>query len=124
MNQRVVRLATQIRELLSVALVRGEIKDPRVRQAGIITITHVRLTGDLREATALFMAHGADAAALERAREGLNHAAGYLRRHIGRELALRVIPTLSFEIDRVFEQEERVDRLLAEIEAQKKPSGS
>ncbi len=115
MSQRQERLAGEIRAILSEALIRGEIKDPRVRNAGLITITHVRLTGDLREARALFMAHGANDAKLTGVCDALNHASGYLRRIVGDKLSVRVIPTLSFEVDRVFEQSEKVDALLKEI---------
>jgi ribosome-binding factor A len=120
MNQRLERIASEIREILGAALVRGEIKDPRVQASGLITITHVRVTGDLREAKASFMVHDADEAALERTRQGLNSAAGYLRRLIGSQLRLKVTPTLTFEIDRVFEQEAKVDRLLHELEQERK----
>jgi len=109
------RISSEIREILGGAVVRGEIKDPRVRDAGLITITHVRVTGDLREAHASFIVHDADEEGLERARQGLTSAAGYLRRLIGQQLRLRVTPTLIFEIDRVFEQEAKVDRLLHEV---------
>jgi ribosome-binding factor A len=115
MNQRVQRLSTEIREILGEILSRQEIKDPRVQDAGIITLTHVRLTGDLQQATALFTVHGADAAKLKRVRDGLNHAASYLRRRFGRELSVRIIPTIRFEVDKIFEQEERVDALLREV---------
>ena len=120
MSQRVERLGSELRQMLGEILARQEIKDPRVQEVGIITLTHVRVTGDLREATVLFMVHGADAARLGRVRDGLNHAAGYLRRRLGRELTLRTIPSLTFEIDRVFEQEAKVEALLREI-ATKKP---
>jgi ribosome-binding factor A len=120
MSQRVERLGSELRQVLGEILARQEIKDPRVQEVGIITLTHVRVTGDLREATVLFMVHGADAAALGRVRDGLNHAAGYLRRRLGRELTLRTIPSISFEVDRVFEQEAKVEALLREI-ATKKP---
>lgn len=115
MNQRIERVQGEIREILGEVIVRGEIKDPRVREAGIITFTHVRVTGDLRQATALFMVHGADAAALARVREGLQSAAGFLRRRLGQRLQMRVIPTLTFEVDKVFEQEEKIEALLKEI---------
>jgi ribosome-binding factor A len=115
MKERPARLATEIREILGAIVTRQEIKDPRVQDAGLITITHVRLTGDLREATALFTVHDADAAALERVRKGLDHAAGYLRHRLGQELSVRTIPTVSFEVDRVFEQEAKVDALLREV---------
>ncbi|HXU84134.1 MAG TPA: 30S ribosome-binding factor RbfA [Polyangia bacterium] len=120
MNQRLERIASEIREILGEAIVRGEIKDPRVREAGLVTVTHVRVTGDLREAHASFIVHDADEAKLELARQGLNSASGYLRRLIGRQLRLKVTPTLTFEIDRVFDQEAKIDRLLHEIETEKK----
>jgi ribosome-binding factor A len=105
----------EIREVLGEILTRQEIKDPRVQDAGLITLTHVRLSGDLQKATALFTVHGADAKALGRVRDGLNHASGYLRRRLGRELSVRTIPTVQFQIDDVFDKEERVDALLRQI---------
>src|SRR5436853_221035 len=122
MNQRVQRLAMEIREILGEILVRQEIKDPRVQDAGLITLTHVRLTGDLQKVTALFTVHGATRAALEKTKAGLNHAGSYLRRRLGKELSVRTVPTVSFEIDDVFEQEEKVDKLLREVQAQSKAS--
>lgn len=121
MSQRVERLSGEIRQILSEALARQEIKDPRVRDAGVITVTHVRLTGDLRQATVLFMVHGLNAAALEKVEAGLNHAAGFFRHRLGRELSVRAIPTVTFEIDKVFDQEAKIDRLLHEISAVDKP---
>jgi ribosome-binding factor A len=115
MKERVARLATEIREILGQIVARQEIKDPRVQDAGLITITHVRLTGDLRQATALFTVHDADTPALARVKKGLDHASGYLRRRLGQELSVRTIPTVSFEIDKVFDQEERVDALLRQV---------
>src|SRR3954447_13959915 len=115
MHQRVERVAAQIQELLGAALVRGEVRDPRIQQAGLITFTHVRLTGDLREAHALFIVHDAGPEALESARAGLSSASGYLRRLIGRELRLKTTPNLTFEIDRVFDQEAKIDALLRQV---------
>ena len=92
MKERVERLAMEIREILGEIVTRQEIKDPRVHDAGLITITHVRLTGDLREATALFTVHGADAEALKQVRKGLNSAGGYLRHRLGKQLTVRAVP--------------------------------
>lgn len=121
MKQRTERVSAEIRQILGEALTHGEIKDPRVTGAGIVTFTHVRVTGDLREAHALFTVHGADEAALAKARDGLNSAAGYLRRLIGRQLRLKVTPTIAFEIDRVFEKSEKVDALLREVAPKPEP---
>ena len=67
---RLERVAGEVRAVLGEVLARDEIKDPRVRGAGLITVTHVRVSGDLRHARALFTVHDADAAAGARARRG------------------------------------------------------
>src|SRR3954451_18514693 len=117
MSQRVERVASEVRGVLGEVLARDGIKDPRVRGAGLITVTHVRVSGDLRHARALFTVHDADAAALERVRQGLDHASGYFRQAIARRLRMKVAPAVKFEVDQVFEQAERVEKLLREERA-------
>jgi ribosome-binding factor A len=117
MTQRTERVAGEIREVLGEIVVRQEIKDPRVRGAGIITFTHVRISGDLRQARAFFTVHGMDDESLERVRQGLESAASFVRRRIADQLHLKSTPSLVFEVDRVFEQEARIDALLREVSA-------
>jgi ribosome-binding factor A len=114
MSQRLERVAGEVRAILGEVLARDEIKDPRVRGAGLITVTHVRISGDLRHARALFTVHDADGATLERVRQGLDHASGYFRQAIARRLRMKVAPAVKFEVDKVFEQAERVEKLLRE----------
>jgi ribosome-binding factor A len=111
-------VAGELRAIIGELLARREIKDPRVQNAGLITVTHVRITGDLRQARALFTVHNAGAAELDHVREGLDHASGYFRHAIARRLRLKVTPALSFEVDQVFEQATRIEHLLQEIAAQ------
>ena len=118
MSQRTERVAGELRAIIGEVIARREIKDPRVQGAGLITITHVRVSGDLRQAHALFTVHNAPDAELEHVREGLDHASGYFRHAIARRLRLKVTPALSFEVDRVFEQASRVEQLLHEIAAE------
>jgi ribosome-binding factor A len=115
MTQRTERVAGEIREILGEIVVRQEIKDPRVRGAGIITFTFVRISGDLRQARAFFTVHGMDDESLERVRQGLASASGFMRRRIGEKLRLKSTPSLEFEVDRVFEQEARIDAILREV---------
>jgi ribosome-binding factor A len=115
MSQRTERIAGEVRAVLGDLIARQEIKDSRVRGAGIITITHVRMSGDLRQARALFTVHGAGEAELHRVREGLDHAAGYFRHAIGARLRMKLTPQVTFEVDRVFEQASRVENLLREL---------
>jgi ribosome-binding factor A len=112
MSQRAERIAGEVRAVLGEVLARDEIKDPRVRGVGLITVTHVRMSGDLRQARALFTVHGLDEKALERVREGLDHASGFFRHAISQRLRTKVAPSVRFEIDHVFEQAERVEKLL------------
>lgn len=117
MSQRTERIAAEIRHIIGDLVAQGGLKDPRIRDAGILTFTHVRVTGDLRQARVFFTVHGADQAALERVRHGLGSAGGFLQRELGRRLHTKVTPALSFEVDRVFEQEAKIDALLREISA-------
>lgn len=123
MTQRTERIAGEIRQILGEIIVRDEIKDPRVRIAGIITFTHVRVSGDLRQATAYFTVHGMDEESLLRVRQGLAAAASYMRRRIADRLRLKSTPALMFDIDRVFEQEAHIDALLHEVEMAKAEEG-
>jgi ribosome-binding factor A len=115
MTQRTERVAGEIREILGEIIVRQEIKDPRVRIAGIITFTHVRMSGDLRQARAFFTVHGMDDESLERVRQGLTSAAPFMRRRIADRLRLKSTPSLAFEVDTVFEQEAHIDELLRQV---------
>lgn len=118
MSQRTERVAGELRAIIGEVIARREIKDPRVQGAGLITITHVRVSGDLRQARAMFTVHNAPEAELEHVREGLDHASGYFRHAIARRLRLKVTPALTFEIDRIFDQASRVEQLLQEIATQ------
>jgi ribosome-binding factor A len=121
MSQRMERVAGEVRAVLGEALARDEIKDPRVRGAGLITVTHVRVSGDLRHARAFFTVHGLDDAALDRVRTGLDHASGYFRQAIARRLRMKVAPAVTFEVDKVFEQAARVEQILRDIEPKSDP---
>ena len=112
MNQRLERVAGEVRAVLGEVLARDEIKDPRVRGSGLITVTHVRVSGDLQHAKAFFTVHGLDGPALERVRAGLDHASGYFRHAISRRLRTKVSPAVTFEVDHVFEQAAHIESIL------------
>src|SRR6266700_711570 len=115
MSQRTARIAGEVRAVVGEVIARQEIKDPRVRGAGLITITYVRLSGDLRQARALFTVHGDGELELDRVREGLDHANGVFRHAIPKRLRMKVTPHVTFEVDRVFEQAAKVEELLREV---------
>lgn len=105
---RVRRHAERIRELVATAL-RKQVKDPRV---GMVTITDVKLTADLREATVYYTVYG-DAAAHEDSAAALDSAKGLLRSVVGKRLGLRQSPSIDFVADRIPEQAGHIDELIA-----------
>jgi ribosome-binding factor A len=110
MSRRTDRVGEAIQELVAGLLVR-EIKDPRI---GLITITAVRVSPDLRHARIYFSTLGDDEQRT-RSLRGLRSAAGFIRGQVARQLNLRVAPELVFEFDPSLEAAERLSRLLKDV---------
>ncbi len=91
-----------------------DLKDPRL---GLVTVTRVELSGDLRHARVLVSVLG-DAEAQEKTLEGLSSAAGYLRGEIGRRLRLRRAPELVFILDRGAEESLKIEALLQKLKGE------
>jgi ribosome-binding factor A len=108
-SQRQQRVARQILHEIST-IVGRDVSDPRIEG---VTFTEVRVTPDLRNAHVFFSCLGGQDAR-KRCAEGLEHAAGLVRRELGRRLALRFVPSLRFEFDDSLERAERIARLLRE----------
>ncbi|HEY4322288.1 MAG TPA: 30S ribosome-binding factor RbfA [Gemmatimonadales bacterium] len=108
-SRRPEQVAESIRATVGEALVRGEVRDPRV---GLVTVSAVEVTRDLSHATIRVVPHGTPeekAAAVE----GLQSAAGYLRRMVAQSLSTRIVPELHFVLDRGLEYAQRINDLLA-----------
>ena len=95
MSERTERVSALLREEIS-NLIRDDIRDPRM--GGIVSITHVDVSPDLRNASAFVSVLGSD----EEARgtlDALQHARPFVRRELGRRLRLRPIPDVRFVAD-------------------------
>ena len=108
-SQRQRRVGEIIREALSESLARGQFRDPILSEMHL-TVTEVRPAPDLRSATVYVMPLGGEGKA--EAIEALARAAGFLRGEVNRRVRLKFSPMLHFELDRSFENAERMDRLL------------
>lgn len=104
------RLAVRIREVLA-ALLERRMKDPRL---GLVTVTEVRMTPDLREATVFYTVYGDDAAWADTA-AALASAKGVLRSEVGRLVGLRFTPALTFQPDSVPAAGRHIEELLARV---------
>ncbi len=112
-GQRQRRVGESLRHLLAEIFHRDECRDPVLRGANI-TVSEVRVSPDLRHATVYVMPlGGAHAAEIMAA---LTRSAGFFRGLASHELTLRHAPTLSFELDRSFDQADRIAELLARPE--------
>ncbi len=109
-SNRIGRTNDDIQRVLS-ALLRS-VKDPRVQQ-GMLSITRVEATGDLRYAKVFISVLG-DFNEKE-LKKGLKSASGWLRRELGSSLSLRYTPELIFEIDRSIERGAEISRLLSDL---------
>ena len=95
----------------------GELKDPRI---GIVTVTGVEVTPDLREATVYVSVLGSENKR-QATLAGLESAHGVLQAKIGRELALRRTPQLAFAYDESVERGVRMTRLIDELVGEDDP---
>jgi ribosome-binding factor A len=105
------RVAEAVRHVVAGFLT-GELRDPRV---GFVTVTGVRVSGDLTHAWVQVSVMGVPEEQ-ERSLQGLESAARYLRAQLARELRLRVVPEVHFELDKGLEHATRINRLLKDLE--------
>lgn len=101
------RLAGRIKQIVA-ATIEMQVKDPRL---GMVTITDVRLTGDLHDATLFYTVLGDETERLESA-AALESAKGVLRSEVGRQTGVRFTPTLTFVHDSLPDTSQHIDRLL------------
>jgi len=109
-SNRIGRINEELQRVLS-ELIRT-VKDPRVR--GVISITGVDTTADLKSAKVYVSILDADSA--DSVLKGLRSASGYLRRELGRALSLRSTPELTFVRDNSIDRGSRVLELLEHLE--------
>jgi len=119
---RAAKMADRIRVIVAKALERG-LKDPRL---GFVTITDVRVTGDLQHASIFYTVYGTDEERADSA-AALKSATGMLRSEVGKNITARLTPSLEFIADGIPENAALIESLLseahsrdAEVEALKK----
>jgi ribosome-binding factor A len=111
-NERQARLGDRIRVILAERLERG-LRDPRL---GFVTITDVRVTGDLQHASVFYTVLGSDEERAASA-EALKSATGMLRSEMGKHLNVRLTPSLEFIPDALPDNAGHIADLLAEARA-------
>ena len=113
-SNRIGRINEEIQRELSEQFRR--LKDPRVSQTGMVSITRVDTTGDLRYARIYVSA--LDKSQEKEVLKGLKSAAGFLRRELGRSLQLRYTPELQFVADDSIQHGAHILEVLRQVEQQ------
>ena len=110
-NNRLARTNDDIQRVLSELL--RNVKDPRVQQ-GMISVTRVETTGDLRYAKVWLSVYGMENE--KEFRRGLKSASGWLRKELARAMNLRYTPELVFEPDHSIEYGAHINQLISELD--------
>jgi ribosome-binding factor A len=115
MTRRIERVDSLLVEVIAEIVMR-EIKDPRL--PGLITITKVETTQDLRQATVFFSLLGTQEAK-KLALKLLQAASGFITMTASKKVTLRFFPKLTFKLDDTLEKHQRIDELLKKIDDEK-----
>ncbi|MCY3782112.1 MAG: 30S ribosome-binding factor RbfA [Chloroflexi bacterium] len=105
------RMSDRIHHILSALLLR-EVSDPRLRE---VSITEVKLDPELTTARVYVIALG-DATRETEVTAAFRRANGYLRRELGKRIRLRHTPELHFRWDHTFEQADRINKIISNLE--------
>ncbi|HEV2973223.1 MAG TPA: 30S ribosome-binding factor RbfA [Pirellulales bacterium] len=122
-SRRLLKAAAAVRQVVSMAIL-TDLKDPRVRD---VTVTHVEMTPDMREAKVYVSIMG-DATRQDLSLRGLQNARGFLQSKIAERIETRYTPRLRFVVDmgvkRSIEVAEILDRVLSEDKSAGEPAAS
>ena len=109
-TKRLARLNEQLKREVSELVLR-KVRDPRV---GLVTITSVEVAGDLGSARVYVRTQDPNDE-LNESLAGLEAAAPFLRRELGRTLHLRRVPELRFQQDHSLDQARRIEEILSDV---------
>ena len=110
--QRAAKMADRIKEIVARRLEKG-VRDPRM---GFVTITDVKMTGDLQHASIFYTVYGTDEERTDTA-AALASATGMLRSEVGRNITARLTPSLEFIPDGIPENAALIADLLAQAQS-------
>lgn len=112
-NQRQLKVGEEIRQLLAKIFIKQDFRDPLIMGVSI-TVTEVKITPDLRKATAFVLPlknHNVDSIIT-----GLEKCKGCFKQEISKKLRLRFMPELKFVYDKRFDEALHIENLLSQPE--------
>jgi ribosome-binding factor A len=117
-SQRQLRVGEQLRHIIAETLARGHFQDETLfRMAPNVTVSEVRVSPDLKHATAYVTTLGG--VGLEEVLPALNDEAFAFQKEIGRKLQIRNTPRVRFVKDDSFENANRIETILNDLKKEK-----
>ena len=111
MNRRMDRVNVLLRQGIS-QVVANELRDPRL--ASVVSITRVRTSSDLRHAKVFFSVFG-DESEKRNTLQALRSGAGFVHRLLRKQVSLRLVPSLEFQLDESIEQGTELLQMIDEV---------
>lgn len=113
-SQRQLRVAEQIRHALVETLQRGKFNEEALIDAApMVTVSEVRTSPDLKNATAYIMPLGSEN--IDEILVALNNEAYYFQKQVNRSSNLKFTPRIKFKADDTFDEAAKIDELLRNI---------
>ena len=116
-GQRQLRVAEQMRHILSEILHRTHFRDPALANANAITVTSVDIGPDLKHAAAYIMPLGGKNS--DEFLKALNKASGLFRSEMAKRLEMRYTPKVTFKLDPTFDEADHIGALLRQDRVQR-----
>lgn len=110
-KHRIDRISEEVKRVIS-DIIRNDLNDPRISQ--FTSVVSAEVTQDLRYAKVFISVLGNDEEK-QSTLKGLNSAAGFIRRELGKNIELRYSPEIMFELDRSIEHGAYINKLLNEV---------
>lgn len=115
-TRRIEKVSRAIRSAVSEAI-QSHLSDPRIQ--GLISVTHVDPSPDLRSARVYLSVLGVDEKQQELSLRGIRHAHGYIQSYLAEQLTMKVCPSLYFELDASLKKGFEITRILDELAAER-----
>lgn len=109
-SQRQLKVGEELRHGLSEIFMREDFYDPDTKKTILVTVSEVRISPDLRDATVYVMPLGGENK--EKTMASLHNIAPLIRSMVGKKIRLRHLPALTFRLDKSFDSASEIENLL------------
>jgi len=112
-SQRQLRVGEQLKHIIAETLQRGDIQHDDLHNVAMLTVTEVRPSPDMRQATAYVVSLGDEN--IDAALTALNEESHVFQKQLGRQMSMKFTPRITFKADTSFENSMRINQLLSEV---------